>query len=84
MKVQNLMKPNVYERQVSFECDRSNAGKISALGIKLPKQAIQILVCPLLPGTIGIGKIDVTMQPFYLPEICMNFFYFSKVLHLIV
>ena len=84
MEVQNLTRFGVYERQVWFECGRSNVEKISALGIKLPEQAVQILVCPLLPGTIGIGKIDVTMQPFYLPEICMNFFYFSKVLHLIV
>ena len=83
MEVQNLTRFGVYERQVSFECGRSNAGKISALGIKLPKQANQILVCSLLPGTIRSGKIQVTMQPFYLPEICMNFFYFSKVLHLI-
>ena len=64
MEVQNLTRFGVYERQVSFECSKSNMGKISALGIKLPKQAVQFLVCIFPPSTIGIGKIHVTVQPF--------------------
>ena len=38
-------------------------GEVSAFGIKLPEQTIEVFVCALLPGTIGVGKIDVTMEP---------------------
>ncbi len=37
---------------------------ISTLGIKLPKQAVQIFICTFLPSTIWIGKMHVTLQPF--------------------
>ncbi len=40
-------------------------GKVPALGIKLPEQAVQILVCTFLPGTIWVGKIDLAMQSFF-------------------
>ena len=32
---------------------------------KLPEQAVQILVCTFLPGTIWVGKIDLAMQSFF-------------------
>ena len=35
------------------------------MGIKLPKQTVQIFNCAFLPGAIRVGKIDFTMQPFF-------------------
>ena len=35
------------------------------MGIKLPKQTVQILVCTFLPGAIRVGKVDLAMQPFF-------------------
>ena len=46
-----------------FSVAGANAGKISALGIKLPEQTIQVLVCAFLPGAIWVGKKDFAMQP---------------------
>ena len=40
-------------------------GKGSALGIKLPKQTVQIFNCAFLPGAIRAGKIDFTMELFF-------------------
>ena len=40
-------------------------GKISTLWVKLPEKAIQIFVGALLPGAIGISKVDIAMQAFF-------------------
>lgn len=64
-EVKNLARPGVNQRQVSSLCSRSDARKISAFGIKLPKQAVQVFICALLPGTVGVGKIDFAMQSFF-------------------
>ena len=35
------------------------------MGIKLPKQTVQIFNCAFLPGAIRVGKVDLAMQPFF-------------------
>ena len=35
------------------------------MGIKLPKQTVQIFNCAFLPGAIWVGKIDFTMESFF-------------------
>ena len=40
-------------------------GEVSAFGIKLPEQTIEVFVCAFLPGTIRVGKIDLAMQSFF-------------------
>ena len=35
------------------------------MGIKLPKQTVQIFNCAFLPGAIRVGKIDFTMESFF-------------------
>ena len=44
---------------------REQHGEGSCPWIKLPEQAVQILVCTFLPGTIWVGKIDLAMQSFF-------------------
>ena len=47
MKVPNLTRPGVYESQVLFW--RGGSSTESALGIKLPEQAVEILIGALVP-----------------------------------
>ena len=35
------------------------------MGIKLPKQTVQIFNCAFLPGAIRVGKIDFTMESLF-------------------
>ena len=35
------------------------------MGIKLPKQTVQIFNCAFLPGAIRVGKVDLAMQLFF-------------------
>ena len=35
------------------------------MGIKLPKQTVQILVCAFLPGAIRVGKVDFTIESLF-------------------
>ena len=35
------------------------------MGIKLPKQTVQIFNCAFLPGAIWVGKIDFTMESLF-------------------
>ena len=35
------------------------------MGIKLPKQTVQILVCTFLPGAIRVGKVDFTIESLF-------------------
>ncbi len=44
---------------------RGNTGKVPALGIKLPKQTVQIFNCAFSPGAIWVGKIDFTMESLF-------------------
>ena len=47
-----------------FKVAGATLDKIPAFRIELPEQAVEILVCAFLPGAIGVGKIDLAVQPF--------------------
>ena len=64
MEVQNFARPGVDQRQVSFWGGRSDTGKIPAIGVNLLKQAVAVLSRSFLPFAIGIGKIELAVQPF--------------------
>ena len=35
------------------------------MGIKLPKQTVQIFNCAFLPGAIRVGKVDFTIESLF-------------------
>ena len=39
-------------------------GKIPAIGVNLLKQAVAVLSRSFLPFAIGVGKIELAVQPF--------------------
>ena len=67
MEAENFARPGVDQRQVSFSCGRSCAGKVSALGTKPSERAVQVFISVFLPFAIPIRKTDAAMRPHFHP-----------------
>jgi len=57
--VQSFPRPIVEHRLHAFDLPPRYAMKLGTGGKELPQQAVRVLVRPPLPGTLGMGKVDL-------------------------
>lgn len=62
--VQNFPRAIVEHRLHAFDRPPRDALELGAGGKELPQQAVRVLVRPPLPGTLGMGKVDLHLGLF--------------------